>query len=208
MDTLNSVRDFDSRARTWDDDPMKTARALAVAEAISARIPNLTGLCGFEYGCGTGLLSFALQPRLQHIALADSSPGMLGVLREKIAASGIGNMTPIQLDLTSDPLPEQRFDLIYSLMTFHHIADTDAILRDLFTLLYSSGHLCIADLDSEDGSFHGEEFSGHKGFDRHVLAQQAEQAGFRNIRFSTVFDVRKGTPEQSYPVFLMVGEKP
>ena len=74
MDTLNSVRDFDSRARTWDDDPMKTARALAVAEAISARIPNLTGLCGFEYGCGTGLLSFALQPRLQHIARADSSP--------------------------------------------------------------------------------------------------------------------------------------
>ncbi len=207
MNTVNSAQNFDARARTWDDDPMKTARALAVAEAISARIPNLTGLRGFEYGCGTGLLSFALQPRLQQITLADSSSGMLGVLREKIAASGIANMTPIQLDLTTDPRPEQRFDLIYSLMTFHHIRDTDAILRDLHTLLCHPGHLCIADLDREDGSFHDHDTSVHNGFDRMDLAQRAEQAGFRNIDFSTVFNIRKGTPERTYPVFLMTAEK-
>ncbi len=207
MNTLNAARDFDARARTWDDDPMKTARALAVANAIRTRVPGLQGMSGFEYGCGTGLLSFALQPRLQQITLADSSTGMLGVLREKIAASGIANMTPLQLDLTTDPLPEQRFDLIYSLMTFHHIPDTDAILRDLHALLNQPGYLCIADLDSEDGSFHGDGFSGHKGFDRHDLAQRAERAGFRNIGFSTVFEIRKGTPERGYPVFLMTAER-
>lgn len=207
MNTSNSARDFDARARTWDNDPMKTARALAVADAIRGRIPNLKGSSGFEYGCGTGLLSFALQPHLLQVTLADSSTGMLEVLREKIAASDIANMTPIQLDLTSDPLPEQRFDLIYSLMTFHHIPDTDSILRNLHALLRNPGYLCIADLDSEDGSFHGDEFSGHKGFDRHDLAQRAERAGFRNIGFSTVFEVRKGKPERGYPVFLMTAEK-
>lgn len=207
MNTSNSARDFDARARTWDNDPMKTARALAVADAIRGRIPNLKGSSGFEYGCGTGLLSFALQPHLQQVTLADSSTGMLEVLREKIAASDIANMTPIQLDLTTDPLPEQRFDLIYSLMTFHHIPDTDSILRNLHALLRNPGYLCIADLDSEDGSFHGDEFSGHKGFDRHDLAQRAERAGFRNIGFSTVFEVRKGKPERGYPVFLMTAEK-
>ena len=207
MNTVNTAGNFDARARTWDDDPMKTARALAVAEAISARIPNLTGRCGFEYGCGTGLLSFALQPRLQQITLADSSSGMLGVLREKITASGITNMTPVQLDLTTDPLPEQRFDLIYSLMTFHHIPDTAAILRDLHALLCRPGYLCIADLDREDGSFHNHDTSVHNGFDRVDLAQRAEQAGFRNIDFSTVFNIRKGTPERTYPVFLMTAEK-
>ncbi len=207
MNTSNSARDFDARARTWDNDPMKTARALAVADAIRGRIPNLKGSSGFEYGCGTGLLSFALQPHLQQVTLADSSTGMLEVLREKIAASDIANMTPIQLDLTTDPLPEQRFDLIYSLMTFHHIPDTDSILRNLHALLRTPGYLCIADLDSEDGSFHGDEFSGHKGFDRHDLAQRAERAGFRNIGFSTVFEVRKGKPERGYPVFLMTAEK-
>ena len=207
MNAFSSAKDFDARAKTWDDDPMKTARAEAVTKAIRARIPNLVGMNGFEYGCGTGLLSFALQPSLQQITLADSSTGMLGVLREKIAASGIANMTPMQLDLTTDPLPEQRFDLIYSLMTFHHIPDTDAILRHLHALLCRPGYLCIADLDNEDGSFHGDGFSGHKGFDRRDLAQRAERAGFSNIGFSTVFEVRKGTPERSYPVFLMTAEK-
>jgi hypothetical protein len=46
-------------------------------------------------------------------------------------------MRPLQLDLVRDPLPDERFDLIYTLMTFHHIADTDKILRDLFSLLDS-----------------------------------------------------------------------
>lgn len=198
---------FDERAKIWDNDPMKTARAQAVADAILANIGQTEGLRGFEYGCGTGLLSFCLQKHLQHITLADSSIGMLDVLREKIAATGFTNMAPIQLDLTTDPLPAERFDIAYSLMTFHHIPDTDTILRDLHALLSPAGHLCIADLDSEDGSFHSYEFHGHKGFDRTDLARRAEAAGFRNIRFSTVFTVRKGQPEREYPVFLMIAEK-
>jgi len=207
MNVSISKQDFDARAKTWDDDPMKTARARAVADAIRARIPGIEKMTGFEYGCGTGLLSFALQPYLQRIVLADNSPGMLDVLREKIAAGGIANMAPMQLDLTTDPLPEQRFDITYSLMTFHHIPDSDAILRDLHALLAPGGHLCIADLDQEDGSFHGHDPSVHNGFDRGDLARRAEQAGFRNITFATVFTIRKGQPEKSYPVFLMTAEK-
>lgn len=186
---------------------MKTARARAVAVAILANIRPTDGMRGFEYGCGTGLLSFCLQEHLQHITLADSSTGMLEVLREKIVATGSENMRPIQLDLTTDPLPDERFDIAYSLMTFHHIPDTDTILRDLHALLAPSGYLCIADLDSEDGSFHSYEFNGHKGFDRQDLARRAEAAGFRNIRFSTVFRIKKGSPEREYPVFLMIAEK-
>jgi ubiquinone/menaquinone biosynthesis C-methylase UbiE len=198
---------FDERAKTWDDDPMKTARAQAVAAGIAARVPLHDGLSGLEYGCGTGLLSFALQAQLQQITLADSSPGMLAVLAEKITARGIGNMHPIQLDLTCDPLPQERYDVIYSLMTFHHIPDTEKILCDLYRLLADGGHLCIADLDSEDGSFHGPDFSGHRGFDREALAQQAADAGFIKVNFSSVFTISKGTPEKNFPVFLMLAQK-
>lgn len=207
MDTANTTTYFDQRASTWDDDPMKTARARAVADAIAARVPALETMTGFEYGCGTGLLSFVLQPRLREIVLADSSSGMLDVLDAKIAAAGITNMSSMKLDLTTDPLPEQRFDITYSLMTFHHIPDTDAILRDLHALLTPGGHLCIADLDSEDGSFHNHDRSVHNGFDRSQLARRAQQAGFSNIAFSTVFTIHKGSPERAYPVFLMTAEK-
>lgn len=202
---------FDSRAKTWDDDPMKTARAEAVAREIRAQVALTPQMSALEYGCGTGLLSFALRAHLKHITLADSSPGMLAALDEKIRSAAIDNMSALKLDLASDPLPSERFDLIDSLMTLHHIDDTDALLRALHALLKSPGTLCLADLDSEDGSFHGADFSGHPGFDREALQRQATEAGFRNIRFTTVFTIRKAVAtggEKDFPVFLMIAEKP
>src|SRR5512138_2296463 len=109
------MTNFDERARDWDDDPKRTARANAVAEAIRKTIKLSTSMTALEYGCGTGLLSFALQPDLGRITLADTSQGMLEVLQEKIARAGVTNMSPRRLDLTVDPLPDERYDLTYSL---------------------------------------------------------------------------------------------
>lgn len=203
----NSITDFDERAKTWDEDPTKIARAQAVAQGILSQVPLAPAMTGLEYGCGTGLLSFALHPNLRNITLADNSTGMLTVLQEKIDVAGILNMHPIRLDLMTDRLPEERFDIVYSLMTFHHIPDTDKILNDLSALLTRPGYLCIADLDSEDGSFHGADFSGHKGFDRIDLAQRASDAGFTNISFSSVLSISKSLPPKDFSVFLMVAEK-
>jgi ubiquinone/menaquinone biosynthesis C-methylase UbiE len=196
--------DFDSRAREWDGDPKRTARANAVADAIRAAVPLDPAMTAFEFGCGTGLLSFALHADLGAITLADTSTGMLEVLAEKIIAAGIANMTPLRIDLATDPLPPARFDLIYTLMTLHHVRDTSAILNAFHTLLNPGGHLCIADLDQEDGSFHVHEpgFDGHNGFERTVLAAQLTQAGFTNTRFSTCFEMNKDG--RVYPLFLAV----
>ena len=202
--------DFDSRARTWDDNPTKSALAQAVGRAIHAQVALDPQMSALEYGCGTGLLSFVLREQLGQITLADSSSGMLAVLEEKIASGAIDNMTALKLDLANDPLPRERFDLVYSQMTLHHIDDTDGVLRALHALLKSPGTLCLADLDSEDGSFHGADFAGHRGFDRETLQRQATAAGFRNIRFTTAFTIRKteaADAEKEFPVFLLVAEK-
>ena len=209
MSSTPSANDFDARATTWDADPVKQARALAVARGIQTQLPLSPRMRALEYGCGTGLLSFALQARLGHISLADSSDGMLAVLNEKIAANRISNMRATRLDLVTDALPDDRYDLIYTLMTLHHIGDTDGLLRSLHTLLASPGYLCVADLDAEDGSFHGQGFDGHNGFDRRALAAKAEAAGFRKVDFTTVFSMTKGegAAQTVYPVFLMVAQK-
>ncbi len=203
------MTDFDRKARGWDADPVKVERAHAVAEAIRKRVPLDREFSVLEYGCGTGLLSFDLQPHVAHITLADTSPGMLDVLREKIAARGVRNMTPVRLDLCTDPLPMERFDLICLLMTLHHIPDTHRILKNFHTLLARGGYLCIADLDQEDGSYHGPQFTGHAGFDRRALQAEAEQAGFRTINWETVYRMTKETPHgrKTYPLFLMVAER-
>ncbi len=204
------MTDFDSRAREWDSNPARMERANAVAAEMRKQLQLSSSIKALEYGCGTGLLSFALQPYLGQITLADSSSGMLDVLQEKIDREGIQKMQPLRLDLAVDPVPADRFDLIYNLMVLHHIPDTDRIINSFWSLLKPGGILCIADLDEEDGSFHGEEFHGHLGFNRSKLAEKLTRAGFQKVRFSTAYQQQKQTETgpKSFPLFLAIAEKP
>ena len=200
---------FDQRAKDWDANPARVERARVVAQAIREKIMLTRNMSACEYGCGTGLLSFALHQELGPITLADSSTGMLAVLGEKIAAGNVENMTPLLLDLATDPLPAQRFDLLYTLMTLHHIPVLDPILEHFHSLLNPAGTLCIADLDKEDGSFHGPGFDGHNGFDRSKLAARLEQIGFTNISSEIIYQVMRevdGT-KVPFPLFLLVAQK-
>jgi len=201
---------FEQRAATWDDDPIKAARAHAVAEAIRREVPFRPGLRALEYGCGTGLLGFALAPFPGELTLADASEGMLDVLRGKIAATGARNMTAVKLDLIADVPPAARYDLVCLLMVLHHIPDTDAILRRFHAVLAPGGRLCIGELDAEGGAFHGPGFDGHNGFDREALAARARAAGFTNVRFTTAYENPKkvGGATRLFPVFLMVADRP
>lgn len=201
---------FDTIAEQWDQDPRRLVRARAVADAILEHVPGLEGKKGFEYGCGTGLLSFCLHPHLSSITLADNSEGMLSVLQQKIAASGLTHMHPVKLDLTTDPRPLYAYDLVYTLLTLHHIADTAHILQAFYDILTPGGTLCLIDLVQEDGSFHDEEFHGHNGFDTEALEQQLEEAGFHHVSCRICYEVvkKKGDGvERRYPLFLITGSK-
>ena len=204
------MTNFDERAKDWDSDPKKIERAGAVAKAIRRAIPLSNEMEALEYGCGTGLLSFALQSDLGQITLADTSQGMLDVLSEKIASAGVTNMHPVRLDLASDPLPAGRYDLTYSLMTLHHIHDVNDILVKFCDLLVPEGYLLVADLDQEDGSFHTDGTTDvHLGFDRDELQKTVENIGFGNVLFSTAYEIKKkiGNEEKTFPVFLMTAQK-
>jgi 2-polyprenyl-3-methyl-5-hydroxy-6-metoxy-1,4-benzoquinol methylase len=203
------VNNFDSRAREWDSNPVFVERGETIAAAIRAVVPLNRSMRALDYGSGTGLLSFPLHEALGHITLKDSSAGMLAVAQEKISAQGVTNMTVRQADLTAEPLPQERYDIIVSAMTLHHIPDTRGILDVFRDLLAHDGWLCIADLDQEDGSFHGTEVQVHHGFDRAALATLAAEAGFGEVRFETVFEITKegAVGSRCYPVFLMVARR-
>jgi ubiquinone/menaquinone biosynthesis C-methylase UbiE len=206
--TLDAAH-FDSKARQWDDNPVFQERGLTIAHAIRQAVPLNRQMSALDYGCGTGLLSFPLKDELGAILLADSSSGMLDVVREKIATQGVIHMTPMKLDLLTDPPPTQCFDLIVTSMTLHHVPDTDHILRLFHGLLNPGGYLCIADLDQEDGSFHGPEVNVHHGFDRTDLGRRITQSGFADVQFQTVFSIAKARESgtQDYPVFLMTARR-
>jgi len=204
------VTNFDDRAKDWDSDPKKAERARVVAEAIRNAVPLSTDMKALEYGCGTGLLSFALQENLGHITLADTSQGMLDVLKEKIANSDVKSMRPVRLDFSADPLPEEKYHITYSLLVLHHIHDAKGILSKFYDVLEPTGYLLVADLDKEDGSFHADGTTDvHEGFEKTELQNWVEDAGFGNVQFSTAYEIKKevGGKEKAFPVFLMVAQK-
>jgi hypothetical protein len=68
------------------------------------------------------------------------------------------------------------------------------------------GWLALADLDKEDGSFHGPEMTEiHRGFEREHLQARTERAGFTGVKFTTAFTMQKAG--RAYPVFLMTARK-
>lgn len=197
---------FDSHAATWDDDPDKVRRARAVAEAIRAAVPVTPDMHLLEYGCGTGLLGLALAPHLARLTLADASEGMLEVLGRKLAAGAAPNASALRLDLEHDPLPAERYHLACSLLTLHHVHDLDRVLTQLRAALRPGGTLCVADLDAEDGSFHGHGADVHPGFDRGALAARLLAAGFAAPAFTTVHEITRTIDgrERRFGVFLAV----
>jgi SAM-dependent methyltransferase len=180
---------FDEKAAEWDENPVHIERSRAIAKAIRDKISLSPKMKAFEYGCGTGLLD---------------------VLKEKIEGSDISNLTPVKLDLTEDEIPDERYDLVFTQMTLHHIPDTEVILKSFHSMLSPGGYLCIADLDKEDGSFHGKEVTNvHRGFDRKKLSKMMTQIGFSDISFATAYHMEKKTKGSvnTFPIFLAVAQK-
>jgi len=208
---MNKPSRFDEAAAQWDNNPGRVDLARAVGEAIGRAIPIQPGWRGLDYGAGTGLLTLTLQPRVASMIALDSSTGMLGKLAQKLAAAAIGNVQTRHWDLEAEPFPETGFDLVVSSMTLHHLGDVPLVFSRLASLLKPGGWLAVADLDSEDGSFHGQvDDVFHHGFERGQIAGWLANAGLRWVSVSDAHTMSKpsSTGEvRSYGVFLAVGQK-
>ncbi len=196
--------DFDARAQSWDD-ANKVKRATDMAAAMRRAVPLSRSMKALEYGAGTGLLSFCLRDELGPITLADSSAGMRAVAAQKIAAANARDMRVIDLDLMRDPVPAERYDLIFSIMTLHHMPDVPKVLADFFLLLNPRGWLCHTDLDVEDGSFHGPEVDVHHGFERGTVRSWLAAAGFSDVSVGDCCNIEHGG--RSYSAFIAVCRK-
>lgn len=71
------MENFDTMAKDYDAETRRMKRAQNVAAAIKQSVRLLPSMTALEYGCGTALLSFALQSSLGSITLADGSDAFL-----------------------------------------------------------------------------------------------------------------------------------
>jgi len=203
------MSEFDAKARDWDKNQRYIDRSEAVAKVLLQMIPVHATMKAMEYGSGTALLSFALKDQFSEITLMDNSREMTLVTEEKIADQKIQNMKPLFFDLEHQDYPES-FDIIYNQMVMHHVSDIDAMLLKFYNLLNPGGYLAIADLYAEDGSFHGEKFKGHRGFDANELENQLKVIGFQDIKFQQSYAITKTDDDGTvkvYPIFMLTGQR-
>ena len=203
---MNERSNFDEKAQTWDANPMQKARNEAVAAAIRRTIPLSKLMHALDYGAGTGLLSLDLSAELGSILAVDTSKGMLDQLGRKLEAAEVSNISVVSHDLSTAPLEGGPFDLIYTVMTLHHVEDVDTVLDRFASLLKKGGHIAIAELVEEDGSFHGDHtHTHHHGFRPGDLEAELGRRGFSELSSEEVFLIERegGT----FPVFLLTGVK-
>ena len=204
-------RDFDQEAAKWDQVPERVKVVRDIAQSMLREIILTTDMDVLDFGCGTGLLTFALQPFVRSITGADSSHGMLDVFKAKTTEQNLNNVKANYLDLDKGDVLDGSYHLIISSMTLHHIKNISPLLKQFYSILLPSGQLAIADLDLDDGEFHGNNDGVfHFGFNRKELSLIFMDAGFQNIRTLHAAEIEKQAGDgksRLFTIFLITARK-
>ncbi len=195
---------FEDKANEWDANERRTRLAAAIGSSILRHAPLNERISVLDFGAGTGLIAGQIAPKVRRIVAVDTSPAMLDKLASKPELKG--KVEIVCRDLLHEPL-DDRFDLIVSAMTLHHVEDTARLMQTFSAQLNESGTVALADLDKEDGSFHPADTQGvfHFGFDRGELRSIMENNGFEEVKFFDAHIIEG--EEKDYPVFLVTASK-
>jgi len=199
-----SIDHFAHKSKSWDMKSRRVQNAKGIAELIVKNIALSPTMEIVDFGAGTGLLSYFVGAHVKKIVAVDNSPSMLEAFENKCETF------PCQTEVLHRDLSHENidrvFDGIISSMTLHHLEDQYALFLKFYTMLKEDGFIAVADLDSEDGTFHSDSCGVfHHGFDREMLASIAKEVGFKEIQFSHANTIHK--PHRDFTVFLMTAKK-
>lgn len=194
---------FHKKADTWDEGAIRVDGAKKIADAISAKITLTQEMEVMDFGVGTGLLGFEIAKVTKKVYGVDTSANMLEKLKEKNSAD-ITIETFCQ-DIIKEPI-ERTFDGVVSSMTLHHIEDLNTFFQAIHKNINENGFVAIADLESEDGTFHSDNTGVyHFGFDEESLCKIVKDAGFLNVKYENINTINK--PDKDFGIFLLTAKK-
>jgi len=199
-----SIDQFAHKSKSWDMNSKRVQNAKSIAQLITENVTLSSTMRVMDFGAGTGLLSYFIAPYVDTIVAVDNSPSMLEKFKEK-SSEFDAKTEVIELDLSQTDI-HQTFDGIISSMTIHHIKDTEALFKKFYKMLNQDGFIAIADLESEDGTFHSDNQGVfHFGFEREVLEKMAKEIGFKEVHFRLANTIKK--PHQEFNIFLMFAKR-
>ncbi|WP_321778613.1 class I SAM-dependent methyltransferase [Sulfurimonas sp.] len=194
---------FENRASDWDQETRRTNGAKKIADAISKNMNLTSNMDILDFGVGTGLLGFEIAKNVRQVYGVDTSASMLEKLKAKNTPEL--NIQTFCQDIVKEPL-NQKFDGLVSSMTLHHVKNLELFFKTIYKNLKDNGFIAIADLQSEDGSFHSDNAGVfHFGFNEKELSDIIEKAGFTQVKFEDINTISK--PHKDFGVFLLTAKK-
>ncbi|MCF6310356.1 MAG: class I SAM-dependent methyltransferase [Sulfurimonas sp.] len=194
---------FQNKAKEWDKGDIQVQGAKKIADAIKENIQLTTEMEILDFGVGTGLLGFEIAKHVKQVYGVDTSSSMLKKLHEKNSPEL--NIETYAQDIIKEPL-EKTFDGLVSSMTLHHVEDLKAFFETIYKNIDSGGFIAIADLESEDGTFHSDNTGVfHFGFDETILKEIILTCGFSHVKFKNINIINK--PHGDFGIFLLTARK-
>ncbi|MEO8607617.1 MAG: methyltransferase domain-containing protein [Chloroflexota bacterium] len=129
---------YDQKAGTDPADDLAVLRGLGLN--ASHRLVDL--------GAGTGTFALAAAAVCRQVIAVDVSPVMLGLLREKMAKSGLSNIECVQSGFLSYEHEGDPADFVYSRHALHHLPDFWKVLalERIAAILNPGGVFYLRDL--------------------------------------------------------------
>ncbi|HNW94234.1 MAG TPA: class I SAM-dependent methyltransferase, partial [bacterium] len=207
MEKTNSDH-FAGKAAGWDAVAARVAMADAVAAAMIRTVPLTPAMQVMDFGAGTGLVTLQLAPLVRTVTAVDISRAMLAELARKLTEQCVTNVSLQAAAPDGLPAADGAYDAVVSSMALHHVRELAPLLQRLRAVLRPGGRLVVADLDTEDGTFHHDPAGVfHCGFDRQEFGQLLEQAGFTAVAMHDAYHMQRTGADgvqRDYTLFLAI----
>ncbi len=101
-----------------------------------------------DIGAGTGLLTLAAAPIVQHVTALDISPAMCRHLEARLSTDPLANIDVLVGTAVDLPLAVGSIDVVLSNYCLHHLTDADKrlALKEVRRVLRPGGRLVIGDM--------------------------------------------------------------
>jgi ubiquinone/menaquinone biosynthesis C-methylase UbiE len=132
-----------------------------------------------DIGCHEGYLTFKLAGIGKKVFAVDVDQWKLDAIKTDTEKRKVTNVTTVKGDYDNPKLPENTFDAVVILDTYHEMDDHDKILQHVMTALKKGGRLVICEpiADSRRKSTRTQQEAKHE-LDMKFAVEDLEKAGF------------------------------